>query len=52
MIFKDRKIPKHLIIREEYELRNKPRSGILKFIVLFALVASATYAMSAGMIHL
>ncbi len=36
-IFKRRKIPKHLIIREEYAANRKPRFSILKFI-LWALV--------------
>lgn len=52
MIFKERKIPKHLIIREEYELRKHPRSGAFKFLVVFVLVSVLTYAFSAGMIHL
>ena len=50
MIFKERKIPKHMIIREEYELRQRPRSGIFKIIILFGVVAGFAYAASAGMI--
>ena len=36
-IFKRRKIPKHLIIREEYTTNRKPRFSLLK-IILWALV--------------
>ena len=36
-IFKRRKIPKHLIIREEYATNRKPRFSMLK-IIFWALV--------------
>lgn len=52
MIFKERKIPKHLIIQEEYELRKKPRSGFLRIAMLLLLVVGVTYAVSAGMLQL
>lgn len=52
MIFKERKIPKHLIIQDEYQLRKKPRAGMLRIVVLLALVVGATYAASMGIIPL
>ena len=33
MVFKDKKVPKHLIIREEYEIRQRPRSGFTRVFV-------------------
>lgn len=52
MVFKARKIPKHLIIREEYELRRKPRFGIVKFLVFFTIVVALSYIASIGMVQL
>lgn len=52
MVFKSRKIPKHLIIREEYELRKKPRFGMFRFLLLFAVVAVMTWVVSIGMVQL
>ena len=50
MIFKARKIPKHLIIREEYEMRNRSRFGIIKFLLISAAVVALTYIVSIGMV--
>lgn len=52
MVFKARKIPKHLIIREEYELRKRSRLGLLKFILLFTAVVVFTYVISLGAVAL
>jgi len=38
MVFKTRKIPKHLIIREEYEIRKKPRFGVLRMLMVSVTV--------------
>jgi len=46
MVFKARKIPKHLIIHEEYELRKRSSFGLLKFILLFTAVVVFTYVIS------
>jgi len=40
MVFKDRKIPRHLIIQEEYEIRRRPRFGLLKVFILGVLLIS------------
>ena len=50
MVFKARKIPKHLIIREEYELRKRPRFGFFRFVLLFTTVVALTYVVSIGVI--
>lgn len=52
MVFKTRKIPKHLIIREEYELRRKRRFGLFKFLLLSAALVSITWIVSIGMVQL
>lgn len=33
MVFKDKKVPKHLIIREEYEIRQRPRAGFARVFI-------------------
>jgi hypothetical protein len=52
MVFKARKIPKHLIIHEEYELRKRPRVGIFKFVLLFTTVVVITSMVSFGVVAL
>lgn len=52
MVFKVRKIPKHLIIREEYEIRKKPRYGVLRMLVVSITVIGLTYVISVGMTQL
>lgn len=49
MVFKDRKIPKHLVIREEYELRRRRRSGLFRFVLVSLVVVGLTYVVSAGL---
>ncbi len=51
MVFKDRKIPRHLIIQEEYEIRRRPRFGLLKVFILGVLLISLTYIFSIGVIQ-
>lgn len=52
MVFKTRKVPKHLIIREEYELRRRPRFGVVKFLLFSTLVLGVSYIVSIGMVQL
>ena len=42
--FKDKKIPKHLIIQDEYEIRRKGRFNFLKLAFWTLLLVSLTYA--------
>jgi len=51
MVFKDRKIPRHLIIQEEYEIRRRPRFGLLKVFILGVLLISLTYIVSIDVIQ-
>ena len=50
MIFKSRKVPKHLIIEDEYEIRQRPRFRLFKLLVLFILVSSLTLILSVAMV--
>jgi hypothetical protein len=34
-IFKPRKVPKHLIIKDSYEYHRKPRSGLFRWVLWF-----------------
>lgn len=34
-IFKRRKVPTHLIIKDSYEYHRKPRSGLLRWVLWF-----------------
>lgn len=52
MVFKVKKIPKHLIIRDEYELRQRSRFGFFKFVVMVVAVVGLTYVASVGMTQL
>lgn len=54
-IFKQRKIPKHLIIQDDYEFRHKPRLNLwrlVRWVVLASLLTvaflqvSSTFALS------
>jgi hypothetical protein len=49
MVFKAKKIPKHLIIHEEYELRKRSRFALVRFLLLSAAVISLTWIVSIGM---
>ena len=52
MVFKEKKIPKHLIIQEDYEVRKRPRIGFFKMLLLLTLVISLTWAVSSGMVQI
>jgi hypothetical protein len=41
-IFKPRKVPKHLIIQDNYEIRRKPRMNLLKWVFWFLLLLLGT----------
>ena len=45
MIFKDRKIPKHLIIEDNYEISHRPKFNFLKLLFLTLLLSSLAYAL-------
>lgn len=51
MIFKERKIPKHLIIQDEYQLRPRSRLGFFKVLVFAVLVVTVTYIVGAGLVQ-
>ncbi len=51
MVFNDKKIPRHLIIQEEYEIRRRPRFGFLKVFILGVLVVSLTYIIGLGLVQ-
>ena len=38
MVFKDKKIPKHLIIQDQYEIHQRPRSGLFKIFLVILLL--------------
>ena len=40
--FKPRKIPKHLIIQDNYEIRRKPRANLLRWVFWFVLLLVGT----------
>ncbi len=42
-VFKRRKIPKHLIIREEYATNRKPRFSMMKIIFWGLVLLGLTY---------
>lgn len=42
-IFKDKKIPKHLIIHDEYEVRRRSKLNLSKLLFLGLLLASLAY---------
>jgi hypothetical protein len=41
-IFKPRKAPKHLIIQDNYEIRRKPRTNLLRWVFWFLLLLLGT----------
>lgn len=49
MVFKAKKIPKHLIIREEYELRQRPRFSVVRIMLLSLAVIGLTYVIGIGL---
>ena len=49
MVFKDKKVPKHLIIREEYEIRQRPRTGFFKVLLISVLLVALSLALRFGM---
>ncbi len=51
MVFNDKKIPRHLIIQEDYEIRQRPRFGFLKIVILSVLVISLTYIIGLGVVQ-
>jgi len=50
MVFKEPKIPKHLIIHEEDELRKRSRHTGWRLLVFSALVIGLTIALSGGIL--
>jgi hypothetical protein len=52
MVFKAKKIPKHLIIQEEYELRKRSRFGLVRFLLLSVAVISLTWIVSIGLVQI
>jgi len=52
MVFKTRKIPKHLIIHDEYDARNKPRFGIMKKLTLAVVILGFTLVVSMGVVQI
>ncbi|MFT5320897.1 MAG: hypothetical protein ACI934_001044 [Pseudohongiellaceae bacterium] len=48
MVFKDKKVPKHLIIREEYEIRQRPRTGFFKVCLFFVFLIALSLALRFG----
>ncbi|MBT5485438.1 MAG: hypothetical protein HOH14_05295 [Gammaproteobacteria bacterium] len=49
MVFKDKKVPKHLIIEEEYEIRQRPRKGFFKVCLLFVFLIAMSLALRFGL---
>ena len=45
MVFKDKKVPKHLIIRDEYGFRARPRFNLIKLIFWSLLLLSLSYVL-------
>ena len=43
MVFKTRKIPRHLIIEDEYDFRDKPRKGVFSKVVLWGFILALAY---------
>ncbi|MDG2174530.1 MAG: hypothetical protein P8M72_00090 [Gammaproteobacteria bacterium] len=52
MIFKTKKIPRHLIIQDEYEPIRRPRFGFFKLIMWSIAIISLTYIVSVGMVQI
>ena len=52
MIFKNRKVPKHLIIHDEYEKKAGNRFGFFKFLLMMVVMVSLTWVVSAGLIQI
>ncbi len=45
MTFKDKKIPKHLILQEEFEFHKKPKINLLKLSFWCLLLIALIYAL-------
>ena len=52
MIFRDRKIPKHMIIHDEFDMRKRPRFSYIKVVMVVLAVFVVTYALSVGMMQI
>ena len=52
MVFKTRKIPRHLIIEDEYKIREKPRMGFIRKLTLWVFVLGITCAVSMGLLQI
>lgn len=52
MVFKNRKIPKHLIIEEEYDIRRKSRFGFFKMLVVLVVVICLTWIISIAVVQI
>ena len=52
MIFKTKKVPRHLIIEDDYDSRKKPRMGFFKLAFLTLCVVSLTYVVSVGVMQI
>ncbi len=48
MIFKERKIPRHLIIQEEYELRKRHGTKPFRVVFFLLVVITLTYVAAKG----
>lgn len=44
-IFKERKVPKHLIIHDEYDFRRRSRFNFMKVVFWGLLMVSLTYVL-------
>lgn len=45
MTFKDRKVPKHLVIQEEFEFKQRPKFSFIKLIFWSLLITCLTYGL-------
>lgn len=52
MNFKGRRIPRHLIIEDEYEVRRRPRFGFFRILLLMVVVVSITWLVSTGVVQI
>jgi hypothetical protein len=48
MVFKDKKVPKHLIIQDEYEIRQRPRTGFFKVSLFVIFLIALSLALRFG----
>jgi hypothetical protein len=52
MVFKTKKIPRHLIIQDDYAPYKRPRFGFFKLIMWSAIIISLTYIVSVGIVQI